>query len=351
LPRKKNDTDAAPGDQVWPGAFHITGEHNVGKTTAALSCGVPPKDIAFFDSDVKGISTAQELEEAGTPLGMYVNLTELSKGRTQYELHIEIMKHLSDIKVNQFKAIIFDTWTDISNTMHSYVMRNPKEFRAPEEWAKLGSIKGAQQWQSTRVLEAQIINELLMKVPTVILVTHLKDFYLNQVKVPGKQVPACSSVLSGVCRARFWLRKSTDGNPVPTVLVFKQMDKKVFVPGRGIITTAVLPQRMEPQQGENSVWDMVRRYWNDPLDTRDLLPEEKPSAYELSIISNALSEDQKKMLEALLSSGLAGEVEEELDEDDVIRVSELKNKGKPAPLIAKETGIPLRRVKGILESL
>lgn len=347
----KNESKEMIGDQIWPGAFQITGEHNVGKTTAALACGVEPKEIAFFDSDVKGISTAQELLEAGTPLGMYVDLTELSVEKTKYELHLEIVKILDKIEVNQFKAIIFDTWTEFSDTMHAYVMKHPMEFRAADEWARMGAIKGAQQWQSARLLEAQIINRLLLKIPTVILVTHLKDFYLNQVRVPGKQIPASSPVLSAVCRARFWLRKSVDGNPVPTTLVFKQMDKKAFVPGRGIVTTAVLPQRMEPRDNELSIWDMVRRYWNEPIGGKDLLDSEKPSAYELSVISNSLSEDQKIMLEALLSSGLAGEVEQEADDDVILKIVELSKAGKPAPLIAKEVGMPLVKLKGILDTL
>ena len=58
------------------GLVHVTGEPDTGKTTFALSCGFQPSEIAFFDDDLKTQSIANQLKEAGTPLGYYANLDQ-----------------------------------------------------------------------------------------------------------------------------------------------------------------------------------------------------------------------------------------------------------------------------------
>lgn len=337
------------------GIVHVTGEHDVGKTTFALESGAEPGKILFIDDDVKGRSTIEAFAGSGID---YVDLVALNEKRTEYDFHKAVVEQLKEIPEGRYDCIVWDTWTNFAATCHPYVLRHASQFR--DSWSPMGTIKGAQQWVEARRYESTLISMLARKASSVVLITHLKDHYQGKVKVPGKQVPAASPVLQRIARFRIWLRQNPNGRPVPIGLVLKRLDKKEYVAGSGIRTVSVLPRKIVPREDEHSLWDSITRYWKEPFGDREPTPEELPDEFELSILDSTLTRDQRHTFNALVESGLlqdeeevsltapAGDDEEEEDEN-AVRVRELSAEGKKAPAIAKELGIALPEVLKVLE--
>lgn len=284
------------------GILHVCGEHDTGKTTFALECGAMPDKIAFFDDDVKGRATVDDLKNANVKFGAYYDLVELGKGCTLLEFHHKCMELIAEIEPGQFDAIVWDTWTRFAKTCRYYVQANPDEFRRPNEWAQLGRIKGAEMNQEGTLYEARIASDLARKTSTVLLVTHLKAQYLNNVRTE-KEIPACSKTLARIARFRLWLRQNPDGSPAPTGLFLKRFDKKE-VTDKGLRTICVVPRKITPKPEERSLWDTIWRYWENPVGNRAPLPDEIPNEYELGILDGTLTADQKRTLNLMLEAGV-----------------------------------------------
>lgn len=338
---------------VVRGVIQVTGEHDVGKTTFALECGAAPDRILFLDDDLKGRATVEDLVASGVKFGRYVDLVELGEKKAEYEFHQAVMKMIREIKPGEFDAIIWDTWTHFANTTHAYVLRHPDEFK--KEWAPMGTIKGAQQWQEARRYEATIISYLAKLAPTVILVTHLKDAYVGKVKVPGKQVPANSNAIDRVLRFRIWLRLNPNGRPVPIGLAMKRLDRKIVQDGV-IRTVNILPRKITPNDDEHSLWDTIRYYWENPHGDKEPEDEEMPDEYELSILDGTLTKDQLRTMQLLIDKGLIeesrdGEFGREVGVDTLAIIVEMHEQGKPLPVIAREVGIPVADLQEIISKL
>jgi hypothetical protein len=335
------------------GVIQVTGEHDTGKTTFALECGAPPSRILFFDDDLKGRATVGELRASGVEFGEYVDLIELAKDKNEYAFHAAVLERLSKVKKNQFDAIVWDTWTHFASTCHAFVRKHPDRFS--NNWSPMGKIKGAQEWQHARRYEASLISLLETLAPTVILVTHLKDMYVGQVKVPGKQVPANSNALDRVLRLRLWLRRNPNGRPVPIALVLKRLDRKI-VTEQGLRTINVLPQKLVPGEGEHSLWDTIWNYWERPMGDREPFPHETPDAHELSILGGTLTPDQLLTMRSIIDAGLGEpmpdtDLQEDVKPDYTADILRLQEEGRPLPLIAKELGISVAEVSRVLDVL
>lgn len=340
--------------KLLPGIIHVCGENDTGKTTFALECGADADKILFFDDDVKGRSTVTELRSAGVEFGEYVDLVEYADKKTEYQFHVDLVNKIKAIPDDKFQCIIWDTWTRFASTCHAYVMKHPREFR--ETWAHMGTIKGAQQWQEARRYEAALINLMAKKAETLILVTHLKDFYMGSTKVPGKQIPASSKVLTQVPRFRIWLRQNESGSPVPIGLVLKRLDTKQLT-DKGIRTVSVLPRKLVPHADEASLWDTIWRYWDDPIGLRAPQPDEIPNAFELSILDGTLTSDQSRTFKMMLESGVIGEgevkiVDDDMPSEDVIdQIREQYEGNKAAPAIANSLDLPVAVVLRVIDEI
>lgn len=287
------------------GIIHVMGEHDTGKTKFALECGADATRICFFDDDVKGHATVQALADAGVGFGAYHNLTQLAKGLRELEFHEACSKLVEAIKPGQYQAIVWDTWARFQKTFHPVVIENPAAFR--KRWSPMGTIKGAEQWQEAERLEAQFLNHLATLAETVVIVSHLKDYYVGDRKVPGKQIPASGKALERVPTMRIWL-KHNPASPVPIGLVLKRIDRMESTPA-GLRTTCILPRKITPHPGERSLWDSIARYYADPVGLRSPAPDETPDEYELSILSGTLTADQKRTFELMLAAGVEEEKE------------------------------------------
>lgn len=342
-----------------PGVIHGTGEHDVGKTTFALECGARPSRIAIIDDDGKCWATAEQVARDVEPFGLYIHLKKETKGMPQLKVFDRCMEIVSDLeaKKGEFDAIIWDTWSRFASTMKAHVRKNPSKFREPQDWAAQGNIKGPQQWKEAQEMEAEIIARLNDIAPVVFLITHLKDQYAGSRKT-GKQIPDASRTIVKVPRFRIWLRRNPSGSRVPIGLVLKRIDEKVFVEGEGLRTICVLPERLEPQEGDKSVWDVIRRYIGDPVGNRELLSHEVPNEFERSLIEGTLTEDQKKAWMLMLAAGAEDDINEMLVSDEVMDaaqyIADMRKDGAEDNYIAKslkEQGVSYRDIADAFESL
>lgn len=325
------------------GIIHITGEPDSGKTSAALELAADPSVTWFLDDDVKGRATVQQLLASGVQFGRYDDLVALGRGKREIEFHEACLRLLDQVRPGEFQAIVWDTWSRFAKTCHDWVLAHPQQFRA--SWSSMGQIKGAQQWLEARRYEAELLHRLAELAETVVIVTHLKDHTLSGIRT-GKQVPDSSIALQRVATLRLWLIRNPAGG-TPLALVLKRMDKKVVENGR-LYTIPVLPPKLTPQPSERSIWDVVARYWQNPVGNRPLRPEERPDEYELSIIRGTLTPDQQRVFELLLKSGLA-EPEAVAEPDDLAQQARtMRDAGKPLPEIATALGIPVPEVAALL---
>lgn len=316
---------------MFEGIVHITGEHDTGKTLFALQAGAAPERICFFDDDVKGRATVKRIQN----FGAYHDLVGLGKGKTELAFYTAVRKLIDDIKPDLFDCIIFDTWTNFASKANAFVLANPGNFKTM--WSPMGQIKGAQQWQETRRLEAEIINQMAELCKTLILITHLKPTIINGVKVPGKFEPAHSPVLERVANLRIWLRQNPN-SAVPVGLVLKRITTEV-VTERGIRSVNALPRKLVPSPEDESLWDTIQRYLDNPFGNRAAEAHELPTEFEVSILDSTLTKDQKQTFTELLRAGAAlkeeeGEIAASF-QDIGARVKEMLAEKKPIPVIAK----------------
>jgi len=268
------------------GLVHITGEPDTGKTTFAIANGFKPSEIAFFDDDLKTQSIADQLKDAGTPFGFYVNLTQATIGMRELEYHDFVMQNVRELKGKGFKALVFDTWTRFENTFHPVVQKEPQRFK--QFFSPNGTFKSMEIWKVSFDYEAAVIDELLQVAPLVILITHLKDQTIGSVKT-GAEIPDCKKPVVEKSRLRIWMRHNPD-SPAPIGLVLKRLSK-VTVTEDGIVPVNVLPRKVNP-----CTWKRILEYWENPIGDRQPEETEIPNDFEFSILDGVLTADQKDAL-------------------------------------------------------
>lgn len=279
------------------GIIHLTGEHDTGKTLAALGLAHPSK-TAFFHDDVKKPAIDQ------SEFGFWCDVA--SQQLKTLELYKFIWQQIAKIPKSVNEAIIFDTWTEFGKSIRYYAKANPYEFREKETFAPNGTIRNMEQWGEAHKVEAKMIAKLSSRFNKVILVSHLKEQNIGGAKT-GKEIPDAGKSLDRVCNMRLWLRHNQDSG-VPVALVLKRIAKAQVVDS-GVVPINVLPRRIKPLPEEQSIWQAVDRYWQDPVGNRKPKQDEEPNEFELSILDGILTPDQKEVWRANLEASKIQELE------------------------------------------
>jgi hypothetical protein len=308
----------------FKGICHICGEHDTGKTLASIGA-CHPKRIAFFHNDVKSPGLSPD------SFGLYVDLASMNLTYLQTMEHV--LSLIEGIKPGEFDGIIFDTWSRIGAALISYGKLNATKFRENQTMSAGQVYRWGQEWQEGRWYEASVISKLNQLAPYVCLVTHLSDHYLSGVKT-GKEVPDCSETLDRVCNLRLWLRHNRDSG-VPVALVLKR-PSLTRITETGLEVVNYLPRKLKPLPGEKSIWDIMDRYRENPIDTHIPTEDEEPNEFELSILDGVLTGDQKEVWQAnLREKEQQAKVERELLDNHYQEVKELvlSMRGQPLPVI------------------
>ena len=284
----------------YSGITHFTGDPDSGKTIAMLQVAHPSK-IAFFHDDVKVPPVKP------SDFGLFVDLVQEAKGLTLLKFRQFVLDKLYTLKPGKFEAIIFDTWARFGLSLRQYAILNPAEFREMSTFSKLGSAKGGEMWAEAHRYEALVISELAKIAPFVGLVTHLKDIYEAGARTGGKK-PDAGKSFDRVCNFRVWLRHNPDSG-VPIGLVLKRLNESK-VTERGLEVVNILPWKLVPKNGENSVWDVVERYRGNPFGNRQPMPDETPDPFEMSILTGVMTKEQRQIWQANLKEKFIMEREE-----------------------------------------
>lgn len=328
------------------GVILITGEHGVGKTRAAIEAANAEKTL-LIDDDEKGRETVRRIQEDGFEFGRYVNFIDRIAGMKPVQIHKEGLKLIDEIPAGKYDNIVWDTWTRFAGTCAAYVKANNDLFREPNGWAAMGKIHAGEEYKEARLYEAELIAKLHKKAPLVILVSHLKNEYRNNVQT-GKQIPATSKAIDSVCNLRLWL-KHNQASTTPLALVLKNIEKNIMVDGR-LRTVQILPMKVTPIDNEKtferSVWDAIERYIDDPIGNRKPNKDEVPDDFEMSIIQGTLTEDQKLSWLYALKEKKREEAEEQImiEEQKRKQAIALHEDGLNYQQISKQVGSPITQI-------
>ncbi len=267
------------------GLVAVISNYGVGKTTFALECGYHPEDIVFINDDVKETGFEDDFQ-------LYIDLVSISKKKKLLDLHNYCLDLIS--RLPKTKVIIWDTWTNFQNTFSVYVKAHPNEFRNPNEWSAMGKMKAGEIYQEAWRFEGAVLSELKQKCDMLILTFHLKQVYIENQPVPDRWKPGHDRAIEKYSDLRIWLTPNPDSQ-VPVGLVMKNVAKRHIVDNR-ITTDQILPKRLALAN-----WEHVIKYWNNPIGDRKALENERPNAFELSLIEGTLTPEDKRLYEAGLS--------------------------------------------------
>lgn len=318
------------------GLIHVMGEPDTGKTTFGLTSGYPIDQVAFIDDDIKGQTVVETLAASGRKFAVYHNLVKESVGMRETELYAHGMRIIEELERVRPSVIFWDTWTRFENTIQPAIAKNPGAYR--ESYSPMGTIKGAQIWQVSFEVEAQLIDRLLGCARLVILSTHLKEHSIGAAKT-GAFVPDGKKPLIQKSALRVWLRHNPAGQ-APIALILKRIGKLVVNEAGLPEMVSVLPRRINP-----GTWANIYGYWDNPVGNRELTAEEKPNEFELSILDMALTADQK---DALRLNRIEAEKEDQAEKERKnelrIQARQLRQNGETPKAIADALGISVADV-------
>jgi len=141
-----------------------------------------------------------------------------------------------------------------------------------------------------REMEKIIIDKLKASCEILVITHHLKDRYQNNVKVEGSYVPESSKTMAEACNMRIWLRKNAISK-VPIMLFLKRPNIPKIVDGK-VKFVDIVPMKVVPKPDDDSIWDAMKRYEDNPIEFRKLTEDEIPNEDELALITGTLTAGQ-----------------------------------------------------------
>lgn len=324
------------------GLYHLTGEPDSGKTTLALTCGIPLSEMLFLDNDIKTQRIADNLSKAKHGFGKYVNLPREMRARnlTRPIDFFDMVMEILEKEKNQHRCIIFDEWTRIEDGIRAKSMSLMSKISPLTE----NQIRAMTQvtWVYTHQYYAQILDTLMGYAPTVFIITHIREKYVNNKKTGIFETRGQRPLLEKA-NMRLWLRHNADpvDGGAPIGLVLKRISS-FSVDEKGHYTPInVLPLRIKP-----CTWEKIDWYFEHPMGNRAPEKWEIPDEYEQSVLHGILTADQKHALELAIFESKR-ELEENtavmqeigLDDDQKAYIKEQLAGNVPVADIASDLGV------------
>lgn len=281
------------------GVVSISGGVGVGKTSAALGTGAAPERTALLDWDGKS---------PGIELGFYKSFSEMQVNGNELQMAekaVETIVLLS--QSDKYDVVILDAWEWFTKALPSYVFKHQNSLRT--RWSPNGRFATMQKQAFAKEYEASLLALLQRSARMVIVVNHLTDQYIDDVRT-GRQVPNSSWRLNQVAGFRLWLRQNAH-HPCPIGLVVKNVAMRQFDKNRGVIMSVnALPKRLSTEAvpgsgGYVSIWDIITHYIENPIGTRPPLPYETPSEFEDALITGTLTADEMDAMKTAKALKLA----------------------------------------------
>jgi len=311
---------------------NVTGESDTGKTSFALQTGAMPEETVFLDCDVKGRATVKQVQKAGYEFSFYRDVVDEAGDLREIDYHnycLGLVDGIEELEAEARRVIVWDTWEPFEKTFKPVVANDPKAFK--EHYSPMGQIKGAEEWLASFDYEARVISRLVGLCDLLILVNHVKNYNIGGRRVAGKFVPDCKKPIMQKSLLRVWLRHNPD-SATPIGLVLKRLGK-ITVGEKGIRTVNVLPRKVTPREGDESLWDTIRYYWENPVGNRAPELHEIPDEFEMSILDGTLTDDQKMAFKAV--------TQQEDEEEELLGGKAKEMEGRTVMEVAKELGVSI----------
>lgn len=295
----------------YRGVIEIVGEHDVGKTLAALqildlSQKQPFAKAVFVDDDEKGEGTVRQLAASQIRFEKYFNIGDLKAKvkSTNGVLAVDdmlsevIFPIVDSISQSDHEVIIWDTWRAIYQSARGHVQRNQKKYNDAVTWQGNSIMINGLISRVAREMEKGIIEKLKAHCEVLVMTHHLKDFYEGNVKVTGSYVPESSKVITEVCNMRIWLVRNPNSK-VPSMLFLKRPNLPVVTKG-GIKFVNIVPMKIVPKPEDETIWDAMARYEKNPIESRPPNEDETPTPEEFAMLSGTLTPGQKSYVSEML---------------------------------------------------
>lgn len=303
----------------YRGIVEIVGEHDTGKTIAMLQTAYPYKKTVFVDDDVKGDATIKQWEEMEGKsrqeiFAEYIDLREwrakLGKTPTPTQLLEKVVDPVVEhITKKKYEVIVWDTARIIYQSARGHVEKHQSDYRDVVKWQGSSTIIQGLVSRVARTIEQSYLTRLKDSCELLLVSHHIKDWYVNNVVVGVK--PESSGTYSEICTMRMWLRRNPQSK-VPIILFLKRpsIPVKPKAGGRPKFKN-IVPPKITPIAADESIWDAIERYERNPIESRELRPDEQPTKEEMTLISETLSDDQRSyMMEVLKNAPKEKEVVE-----------------------------------------
>lgn len=309
------------------GIIELVSDHDVGKTVAGLGTVYPYKKTIFVDDDVKGDGTVRQMRDQGVEFEDYINLgkmrTEIGDTPTPTQLLQNIVfPTIEKITQKHHEVIIWDTWRIVYQSARGHVEKNQDKFRDVVKWQGNSVMIQGLISKVARMIEQAQLNKLREACDLLIITHHMKDNYQKNVVVG--RIPESSATFSEVANMRIWLRRNPSAK-VPIMLFLKRPNQPKVIKGEMRFVN-IVPMKIIPTAKDQSIWDAIKRYEDDPIESREPTANEKPSEEEMALISGTLSSEQKSYLMEMLKyqsdteeaiSTIMNEDEEEIEKDRI----------------------------------
>lgn len=307
----------------YRGIIEIVGDHDVGKTIAALQTTNNMKDVVFVDDDVKGEGTVRQMQEAGMTFDEYIDLAplRLKLGNTPTAdelLQYVVMPTIEKIISKKRKVIIWDTWRIVYQSARSHVERNQHKYNNVVTFRGNSPIIQGLISKVARMIEHTQMNKLKDVCDLLIITHHVKDNYQRGVVI-GK-IPESSATFSEVCNMRIWLRRNRNSK-VPIMLFLKRPNTPIMKGGK-LIFTNIVPLKVTPTDKHESIWDAIAEYEKNPIQSRKPREDETPTEDELAAISGTITPEQRIFIQKMI------EYNTQLEED----LSDIQNEAIAEPV-------------------
>jgi len=285
----------------YRGIIEIVGDHDTGKTIAALQTTNSTKDVVFVDDDVKGEGTVRQMKETGMEFDLYIDLSKerakLGETPTASQLlENVVLPTVRKIIEKRRKIIVWDTWRIVYQSARGHVERNQNQYSHVVNFRGNSQIIQGLISKVARMIELKILNELKDHCDLLIITHHIKDNYVGGIAV-GK-IPESSNTFSEVCNMRMWLRRNSRSK-VPLILFLKRPSLPKASTA-GIRFVNIVPLKITPTEKHQSIWDAIAEYEARPIESRMPTEEETPTAEELAAISGTLTAEQKSYVQSMI---------------------------------------------------
>lgn len=348
----------------------ITGGRGSGKTVALATLPPPDEMDKVFVIDCEN-SWSDVLKQVKP--GYYLNAYErfgmgdrllhaiakgdlpwVSKNKSSLVEFYEWFVNEMDKKLvnGRFKYLLIDTVEPIETTMTAAVNEGKMKFG----WQG-SKAYGRMETEGVRPLYENLLQSFYERgVEVVGIATHIKYVWMDDRPILNKIKPGGRlAVLSRLSSLMLWLVQGGENEDgAPAALVLKARMGKMVPTDKGWQVHRVLPRRIP-----HFTWMDVDRYTEYPANLASPAPGEKPTAAELQMIDEMLTDEQMKLMvlgaeierDLGKQSSVLGAVEVELSEEVMGQIGVMHAQGKPLPLIARTLDLSLPKVREVIAGL